>query len=434
MHQILFGLLWAVLAGCLVPPAVAEEFPVVSFMVKGFTVSGDNPLTDTETQRILESFSGEHKGLERVQSAAQTLERALRERGYAFHRVVLPAQNPAGGIIRLEVLTFHMDQVTVTGNLHFSEGNILAGLPMLRGESVINQLNLNLATRLVNEHQAKQVVVVFRESRKPNHIDTEVRVRDKRPWQLFASLNNTGNSATGHQRVSVGFQHGNLFDRDHAITMSYTTSPGHTQDVRQYGIFYRAPLYSLGGSLTAYHTHSDVDSGKVGEFFDVSGQGEFFGIAYRQLLLQRGDYNHSLELGLEDRLFGNESTFVGAPIGVDVRSRPVSLKYVGRWEKGWGAAGFGIGYHRNLDSGKHNHQLAYTANGGGRDADRGWDAWRFSANLEWRLPRSWALSLDLTGQYGGEPLISGELFGLGGAYSVRGFGEREVAGDNGYQG
>ena len=53
-------------------------------------------------------------------------------------------------------------------------------------------------------------------------------------------------------------------------------------------------------------------------------------------------------------------------------------------------------------------------------------------NTDFYLARGWVLRGRLEGQWANEPLISGELFGLGGARSVRGFEERDVTGDRGY--
>ena len=50
------------------------------------------------------------------------------------------------------------------------------------------------------------------------------------------------------------------------------------------------------------------------------------------------------------------------------------------------------------------------------------------------MPAQWSVRGLLEGQIADEALIAGEQFGLGGANSVRGFSEREVAGDDGVRG
>jgi hemolysin activation/secretion protein len=57
---------------------------------------------------------------------------------------------------------------------------------------------------------------------------------------------------------------------------------------------------------------------------------------------------------------------------------------------------------------------------------------RFGASLAYALPRDWQTRFNLSGQWTRDALIPGEQFGAGGASSVRGFNEREVADDRGY--
>jgi hemolysin activation/secretion protein len=66
------------------------------------------------------------------------------------------------------------------------------------------------------------------------------------------------------------------------------------------------------------------------------------------------------------------------------------------------------------------------------DAGNNYRVWRFGANYIEKLRKDWQFRSVLTGQLGNDALVSGEQFGLGGANSVRGFGEREVAKDQGF--
>ena len=56
---------------------------------------------------------------------------------------------------------------------------------------------------------------------------------------------------------------------------------------------------------------------------------------------------------------------------------------------------------------------------------RNWSLWRYGADLSYQVTDAWTLTGRLRGQQAGDQLIPGEQFGLGGAYSVRGF--RELA-------
>ena len=77
--------------------ALGQETPSVSFFIERFVVEGENPLDETETQTALLPFTGEQEGLNALQDAAKALETIMRERGYTFHRVIIPSQRTAEG-------------------------------------------------------------------------------------------------------------------------------------------------------------------------------------------------------------------------------------------------------------------------------------------------------------------------------------------------
>lgn len=154
---------------------------------------------------------------------------------------------------------------------------------------------------------------------------------------------------------------GNLFARDHAATLSYTTSPNHIHDVTQLGAFYRIPLHRLGGILDACRVHSDVDSVTAGNVFQVSGSGRFVGLHYQDTLAALKGYEQTLSLGVEDRAFINRIDFLGRPLGSDVGSRPLGVRYRGHWQRGWGDTSVWAEYARNLPGGSNNDGRTYRA-------------------------------------------------------------------------
>ncbi len=429
--------LWAGLAMAMTTAAPwAQDVPRVTFEVERFEVSGDNPLPGDTTARILAPYAGEHEGLAGIEAAAQALEAELTARGHGFHRVIVPPQRASGGVFRLEVLAFRLKQVEVAGNRHFSAANVRRSLPSLRVGEVPDSAAYGRQVALANEHGSKRVAVFMRESDEPGFIDARVETRDVRPWQVFASVSNTGSDATGDERLSVGAQNNNLFGFDHGLTASYTTSPGHYGDVKQYGLNYRAPIYPWHSVINVFYTDSDVSQGTVADFFDVSGAGRFAGVDFVHTLMPRRAYRHKVAVSIQDKLFEDDSVFRQQgfpviPIGSDVRSRPVALRYEGRRETPELTAGFGVEYVRNLQSGARNNDDDYAAVSNGF-ATASWDLLRLRADADYALPLDWRLVARFSLQYAGESLISGEQFGVGGVASVRGLEEREFAGDDGW--
>jgi hemolysin activation/secretion protein len=416
-------------ASGLAPLAWAQGASEPRFAVTGYKVDGDNPLSSAATQSLLAPYTGEAVTIDRLQAAATTLETGLKDEGYGFLRVIIPPQD-ARGVITLRVLAFKLNAVNVSGNRHFDTANILASLPALQTGTTPNLREIARAQALANDHPSKQVAVTIQQGKAADTVDAAVKVDDSQPLHFFASLDNSGTKDSGHTRLGVGVSHSNLFDRDHSVTATYTTSPdGHSSDLQQYGVYYRAPIYAWHGALAAYYTKSDSDSGVVADFFNVSGSGEFYGLRWTHRLLPFGSYSHAAEIGVENRFFDNEVDFNNAPIGIDVRSRPLLLRYTGRQDGAeYGVRG-SLEYARNFHgSGGSNDDAAYSGNRAGATAD--WQALRYALDGSQALG-AWVINAKLRGQVSGDALIPGEQFGLGGAGGVRGLEEREGTGDQG---
>ena len=416
------------------------QTPVVRFEIQRFVIEGDNPLSEARTREVLAPFTGEHAGVDGLLAAADALERAIQDAGVAFQRVVLPPQSLQDGAVVLRVAVFKVAQVEVRGARHHSEANVRHSIPALReGETPdTGALARNLA--VANRQMWKTTNLTFRESEADvEGLDATLEVKDRRPRLIWSGLDNTGSAPTGPFRWSVGGTLGNLFDRDHALNASYVTSPGHAGQVAQWAVGYSAPFYGLGGTASAYYVRSDVDTGRVLEVFDVSGAGAFGGVLYTQELERRGRLTHRLSVGVDDRRFDNDVVPAGALAGIavdlaapPVRSRPVSLGYGAEYAaEDWGLD-LWVQYAHNLNSGGSNDDSVYDLNREGAKAS--WDAWRGGARLSWSLPAQWGVRGMFEGQIANEALIAGEQFSLGGVSSVRGFSEREVAGDDGVRG
>lgn len=403
----------------------------VRFVVDELRVTGDNPLPAERVRTLMAPYLGEHEGFLELKDAASTLEQALAAAGYSFHRVVIPPQKTSTGSIEMQVIAYRIGKLTIEGNEHFSDGNVGASLPPLRADNSPNTRLLGRALELANRHPTKRVGLTVKRSETPGLMDATIKVTDASPWEAFVNANSRGSEETGEQRLSVGVQHSNLWSLDHALTLSYTTSPDHWSDVRQYGVNYNMPFYAAGMEVALFATRSDVDSGTVARFFEVSGEGEFYGLRLTQHLLPYGSIRHGVRVSFEDRLFDNNVDFNGRPIGVDVRTRPLGVEYLLSHVTADSNTSGRIGVFANLGGGAHNSAAAYAASRSG--ADRKWQTLRAALSHDLKFSDAWLWRGRMSGQWSREALISGEQFGLGGVDSVRGVDEREVAGDSGVQ-
>ena len=398
------------------------------FAVKNFSVVGENPLTAELTRKTLAPFMGESVDMGHLEEAAQALRNQLRARGFAFHRVVLsPANN--SGVIRLEVYGAALGKVDVQGNQIFADTNILNSLPRLIPGVSFDTRQLARDLAVANENPSKQTSVRFVPGAVSDTVDAAVDVIDARTVGGYISADNTGKG-----RITLGASHANLFDRDHQAAISVTGAPGQAGGLHQYGAIYRVPLYPKGGILSAFAMRSSINAGSVAQRLAVTGPGTFAGVQYDHYFAPQGDYRGILTVGLEDRHFepARAATPGALPAGPDYRTRPLTVRYAGRVQPGWGQWGFNLDLVRNLALGSGNEAPRYAANRAGAPAH--WSLARAGADVSVDLPDSWLLTGRVKLQASGVPLVPGEQFGVGGSQSVRGLDERVLSGDTGFQG
>jgi hemolysin activation/secretion protein len=409
-------------------PMPAATGATTKFPINGFELTGDIPLKSEETSRVLAPFIGPNGTLGTLQQATSALEAELKKQGYGLLRVSLPPQE-VGNKVTLHIVKFVIGKVTVEGQSHYSEANIRASLPELREGDAPNFKTLAVQTAIANENPSKQVQVSLKESEEADKIDVKLLVKDVSPWNLTAGLSNTGSDATGKDRFSIVASHANVFGMDHQFAGAYTTSLERSSAVKQLGLNYRIPLYRFGGVVGASYTNSDV----VGNFgsFNSTGAGETFGLSYNQYLQPDGGYRGVVNVGFDDKVFkAGKINGILVPGQVDRGSRPITLGYAGRMEADKYIWGYNAELSANVSGGEGNSLAAYKSEDP-RIQSVSWKAVRGGANYAMSLSSGWMWSLRGQFQYSPDALISGEQFGLGGATSIRGTGERATAGDNG---
>lgn len=405
------------------PAPIQASAPSPVFRISGFNVTGENPLPEGETSKVLAPFLRADASLETLQKATTALEGALRVKGFALHRVALPPQE-LGTTVTLNIVKFVIGKVTVEGLANYTEANIRASLPELTEGMAPNFKTLSVQTAIANESQGKQVQVGLKEAEEADQIDAKVVVKESKPWNFATSLANVGTSTTGNDRLTFAGGHANVFGLDHQFTGAYTTSIERPGDVRQIGLNYRVPMYRWGGVLGASYTRSDV-VGNNGSFTN-NGAGQTLGLNYNHYLPPDGGYRSYLTAGLDDKLFYAPTITAGGVTtvtGPELRSRSMSIGYNARVESDTSVWGYNTDLVFSVASSDGNPPGTSTPN---------WRALRASGNYLTSFGGGWLWSARGQLQFSPDVLISGEQFGFGGSSTIRGAREdQRITGDTG---
>lgn len=411
-----------------VPSASPDEKQSIRFPVREFHLQG-NLLIDAKTlQAALIPYLGSTQTFKDLLAARDAILQVYRSAGYRMVSVGLPETFGNEGIIELKIVEIPIGKISVSGNQSFSGTNIRAALPSLQEGKSPNLDQLARELFLANDNPSRNLTLNFKDNEQGG-ADAEIKAVEQQPLRLGVTLDNTGTKATGISRLGVIVHHSNLWDKGHIASASYTTSPEKPGSVRQVGLFYQVPLVTLGDTLNFRASYSDVNSGRVADAFNISGQGQVLGVHYTRDLMRDALYKHTLDLGYDEKNYKNTVDFFGTNLGVDVDTKPLSLAYQYSAQKPIGNISAGISYSHNLPGGAKNNDATYNASRVGANA--GWKVWRINGAYQHGWESDWQVSASFEGQYTNQPLISGEQFGLCGAHSVRGLNERETAGDRG---
>lgn len=412
-------------------PGSAGEAPTPRFEIVRFSVDGNTLLEPQEIGRAIASYTGKQKEFADIQRALEALEQIYRDHGYSLVHVVLPEQDITRGVVRLHVIEPRIGKVVVEDNKYFDAINIRASLPSLQEGATPNSHRIAQDLQLLGEHPAKQTMVLLKSGATENEVDATVKVTDDKPLRLIATLDNTGTGETGRERVGIGFQHSNLFNRDHVLDLQYVTSPNRPNDLTILGAGYRIPFHAYSSSLDLVAGYADVNSGTLQNLFSVTGKSTLYLARYTLHLAKIGEYEQKLSLGVDYKVFRDQVLPPGTGGMVPhVTVHPVSASYDGLWRMPGAVLGFHASVFQNV------------LPGGSDGADRDFKAARSDARVGYRifragmsylrnLPLDWQLRAVLTGQYSADALVPGEQFGFGGPDSVRGFNLREVTDDRG---
>jgi len=428
------------------------------FEIRRFVFEGATLVPQAQLEEATRQFTGPGRGFGDVQRALEVLERLYSEAGWSAVQVLLPEQELERGEVRFQFIEAKLGRVLVEGNKFFDEANIRASVPSLvSGQSPnIHRIARNL--RVANESPAKQTNVLLRSGQQEATVDAVVRVVDEKFQRGSITLDSSGTQETGKFRVGFGYQQGNMFNRDHVLTLQYVTAPHRDTHPHQIDLFpgkqvfilgagYRIPLYARGDSIDITAGYSNVSSGQVASF-QITGVGGIFGVRYTKNFDRVGDYEHRVAFSLDYRGYQNKGV---RPIGGtnqivrDVTVHPITVLYSGLIRREDSETGFSFGASQNIPGGNDGSGADFCAplpsgalptrfDPDGNCSNARYFIWRWALSHNMALGSDWQARFAMNGQFTRDMLIAGEQFGAGGADSVRGFLEREVVNDNGYRG
>jgi hemolysin activation/secretion protein len=417
-------------------PTVAKKN---AFTVNEYQVTGNTMLPPIRIEAAVYRYLGEDKTIDDVEQARSALESEYHNAGYLTVLVDIPEQSVGSGIVQLKVTEGSVEKTRVVGSRYFSLNKILAKVPEFAEGNVPYFPDVQKQLVDANRIADLKVTPVLRPGNTPGKLEAELKVEDQLPLHSSVELNNHSSPNTSELRLTGMTRYDNLWQRGHSLSLQFQTAPTKTSDVKVLSATYLMPLAHSDNQLAMYAVATRSDVASIGDL-SVRGNGKILGARLAMPLPSRENLFHSLTLGVDYKDFQSDS--LQRRVLTDhlpIRYLPFSVAYGANMPDAFGVSSVnatlnfhlrGVGDHKTDCNGQVTSQFECNR----FNAKPDYFYLRGGIERTHNLPKGMVLFAKLDGQLASGPLISNEQFTAGGADSVRGYFESELAGDDGSHG
>ncbi|MDP1768345.1 MAG: POTRA domain-containing protein [Nitrospirota bacterium] len=432
-----------------------EDKQAVRFPIETIIVEGNTLLDQTKIEAALQPFKGKEQQISDVERARAELEKIYHAAGYPTVVVNLPEQTIEGGVVRLQVLEGRLLEIAVTGNDHYSWGNIRGKLPSLTPGALLYEPTFVKELSAVNGNPDLNVTPVLKPGSEPGTVNLELKVRDRLPVHGKLEADNKGSVSTPRDRLVAEIQHTNVFGGDEILTVNTVQTPTDWGAVQNYGMSFVYPVSWPSHLLAVYASKSKSSSVLAGAAISVGGAADVAiagnatvaGVRYMFPIFSGGTYTHQLSLGVDyKRLEKTTASFTDGGTAVvlsPVQYTPASLGYAGFYPDRLGLTKASVtakGYVAGLIPGGDRNDFGGDPNdpfekpGNRRGSTGTFAVLQGGLDRLQPLPMDFALTLHADGQWASQPLIPAEQYFAGGMDTVRGYFTNEAIADHAVRG
>jgi hemolysin activation/secretion protein len=400
-----------------------------SLYIAEYRVLGAKLLKEGEIGEAVYPFLGPGRTEADVLGAAGALEKVYKEKGYQTVSVSVPPQSAQGGVIFLQVTEAKVGRLRVKGSRYYSLEDIKKHAPSLAEGTVPNFNDVTRDIVALNQWPDRRITPELVPGVEPGTLDINLNVKDSLPLHGSVELNNRYSPNTSELRLNGSASYNNLWQKGHALGVSFQIAPENADDAKVLSAYYQARIPNLDWlTLMVLGTKQDSNVSTLGGSA-VAGRGEVLGLRALISLPPGKNFFQSVSFGLDYKHFDQDIVLAPgtAPITAPITYYPITVNYNGTWVEKESLTEFNAGlvFHvRGMGSAPAEFENSRFG------ADGAFVYLRSDLARTQDLPGGWQAYAKVQGQLSNEPLVSSEQFSAGGLGTARGYLEGEVPGDN----
>lgn len=385
-------------------------------------MEGSTLLDPEAVRKTISAYEKKSGSIPYFNGLAEKLTSLYREKGYVTSYVYLPPQKIEGGVLMLKAVEGRVGNLEIEEGQYFKKQALSARISLDKDEPFnANVLERNL--RLINQNPDMRVQASLKAGDVPGQTDLQLKIADQLPFHISGFGDNLGRRLVGENRLGVTGNNNNVLGFGDSLLSSSSFSRSSYSLVNHYEI----PLGSHGTTVSFDHAYSRSILGKELKELDIVGRASIYSPTVTQVVIDRKNVQAKTDVGFD--WIQLETNLQGENLNRDqlrVLKTGLSLDLYDKFGATQMRHEVGIG----LD-------LMGATTGAEPNVSRagaGSKFFRYTGSLSrmQKLPHASYGIFRATGQFSPDRLVSAQQFQEGGAFTVRGYKEGLLIGDQGF--
>jgi hemolysin activation/secretion protein len=408
--------------------------PTNQLMIKEIQITG-NTVLHREIEEISEKFSGKTGNIAEIQTDILNLlfllDLLYQEQGYIGTKAIfLPGQNLSEGVFRIVVVEGKLESIEIEG-LKRLDPNYVRERLWLEGAVPLNLEKLHQSLQLLQANPLfSSVEANLAPGLEPNGRRLIVKVEESPPMTLRVDYNNYQSETVGANQISASAFHQNLSGNGDLLSLQ----GNFTEGLNQYYLDYQIPINPHDGYLK---WHGEWGDSRIVQppldQFDLTGNTTKVSLTWAQPVWRTPQTQLSLFLSFSWQ--ETESFLLGEPFSL-IEETPNGVSTISSINFGQElilrSSESVLVLRNQFLLGVDWFNATTTDKPSGRDSQ--FLAWQFQSQYSQILNPSLLFNTRLIAQITADVMLPGEIFQIGGAYTVRGYDYNIRSGDGGVAG
>lgn len=407
-----------------------DETP--SFTINTIKIAGDEEGRFAWGYDLVTKYQGQKIGWQGITIIVKSLTNALIDHGYVTTRVLIPQQDISSGVLTLQIVPGMIKDIRLSDPTMRADWK--SAFPSRPGD-ILNLRDLEQGLEQMKRVSSQDAEMQLLPGDKPGESIIQINVKQKKPWKLVLSLDDSGSKATGKLQASETLALDNLLGKNDLFNISFNNdaeSNGNRYGTRGDNFSYSFPhgywTYSLSSSIYKYHQTIQ----NLGNFFVISGRTRDVELKAEKLVYRDQTQKTSLAFSL---IKSTSKSFID-DAEIELQRRNTTALKLGLTHKqyyGQTVVDYTVGYKRGIPW--FGAQDDPAASESGQPTTR-YNIWTLDASLTTPVilgKTKASYNATLRGQYTKDRLYASEFLSIGNRYTVRGFdGEQTLSAETGW--